>query len=315
MGHKSRKGSLDVVNDSDSALNDSNDQSANQTPNGISPVSPGDTMSPLAMTPSRSHESLKQELPDVDPSTDYIEFGNYRHSHSRSSASIANSVFSDQSGHKVSGGPISPSSPYFSSEHSSGQSPYTPSAQQRLPPLNVNASFRPRRQTFPALGTEQGGLDEPPKTAMHLGLDTSVVEMAEDQSAQINPNLSGNLVLKRNHSTPDIKMASTASMQPPPPKQNPSPISPAGSPTQDDARRALEVVWTFFQNQPNGLVVDPQEYMTIGKLMEKLKLTQSAAAGAGTPLPGGLHPIEEHVGLGLGSQSPRVSKKRSIHSL
>lgn len=55
---------------------------------------------------------------------------------------------------------------------------------------------------------------------------------------------------------------------------------------------------TFFQHQPSGLV-DPQEYITMGKLMEKLKLQQ------GGGLPGGLHQIPEH----------EMSRKRSIHSL
>lgn len=41
----------------------------------------------------------------------------------------------------------------------------------------------------------------------------------------------------------------------------------------------------FFQGQPPGSV-EPQDYMTIGKLMEKLKLR-------GGLLPGGLHPIKE----------------------
>jgi hypothetical protein len=44
----------------------------------------------------------------------------------------------------------------------------------------------------------------------------------------------------------------------------------------------------FFSTQPTGFV-DPQEYVTIGKLMQKLDLQKQ-----GEHLPGGLHHIPEH---------------------
>lgn len=320
-GVKSRKGSVDVHNDSDSNVNDSNGPSASQTPSGISPISPGGGVaSPGAMTPRKSQESLKGEGLKLETADDYLNFGDYRQSHSHSATSMNSSVFSDHTGQPLSGGPISPASPYYSSEQSNGPSPYTPIGQARLPPLTAN--FRPRSSTFPNLEIEPSmlatGGDEPtPKGYAHMPKDYSLIESPLEDSDDVQPIPArpGNHALKRNHSTPDIKLASTTSMHPPPlPKQS-SPISAGGSPTQDDARRALEVVWTFFQSQPSGLVVDPQEYMTIGKLMEKLKLSQAVLPGSGPPLPGGLHPIEEHVGLGLKSNSPRVSKKRSIHSL
>jgi hypothetical protein len=47
----------------------------------------------------------------------------------------------------------------------------------------------------------------------------------------------------------------------------------------------LETLISFFNQQPSGFV-DAQEYMTIGKLMEKLRLPGGA-------LPGGLHQIPE----------------------
>jgi hypothetical protein len=84
----------------------------------------------------------------------------------------------------------------------------------------------------------------------------------------------------------------------------------APAPTPDDARRALEVVMAFFQQQPSGFV-DAHEYMAIGKLMEKLRLhggpggpagpvgtgagsCGSSSSGIGLGLPGGLHQIPEH---------------------
>lgn len=97
----------------------------------------------------------------------------------------------------------------------------------------------------------------------------------------------------------------TTSMQPPPlPALTPvtttqqiSPVSPSStngtapsSPSQEDARKALELVMSFFQHQPSGFV-EPQEYVTIGKLMEKLRLQRSGSIGEN--LPGGLHRIPE----------------------
>lgn len=93
-------------------------------------------------------------------------------------------------------------------------------------------------------------------------------------------------------------------MQPPPLPNSAtvSPISSPGSPTHDEARRALELVVNYFNNQPTGL--GAQDYLTIGKLMEKLELAQNQAAGLR-----GLHRIDEHA------DGHRVSKKRSIHTL
>ena len=73
----------------------------------------------------------------------------------------------------------------------------------------------------------------------------------------------------------------TNSMQPPP-----LPILSSGladdkgasldsspmTPSQEEAARALELVMSFFQSQNAGFVVEPQEYVTIGKLMEKLRI-------------------------------------------
>jgi hypothetical protein len=77
-----------------------------------------------------------------------------------------------------------------------------------------------------------------------------------------------------------------------------SPVSP---PSQDEARRAMELVMNFFQNQPTGLV-DSQEFIIMGKLMEKLKVQGNMGE-----LPGGMHSIL--VG------NKEMSRKRSIHSL
>jgi hypothetical protein len=55
-----------------------------------------------------------------------------------------------------------------------------------------------------------------------------------------------------------------------------SPSSAVGGgsqPSVQETQRALQVVWNFFQHQP----LEPEEYVMMGKLMEKLKLHQSSA--------------------------------------
>jgi hypothetical protein len=59
----------------------------------------------------------------------------------------------------------------------------------------------------------------------------------------------------------------------------------------------------YFQHQPAGLAA--QEYVTIGKLMERLELAKNHQG----PLLGGLSRIDEHDDV------PRVTKKRSIQNI
>jgi hypothetical protein len=303
LGAKSRKGSADATaTDSDGVVNA---DSTTTSPNGTSPVSPSNPTSPSPMSPSRSQDSFKNE----SPSTGFLDFS-YRHGHSQSATTLA-SAFSDTTAPPLSGGTTSPTSPYFSSDPSCGPSPFTPTGINRLPPPLGSAFVRPRSQTFPTLGIEPGMLSTQntadqltPKNFLQQAMDAPVVESPlEEANTGINPI---ETVIKRNHSNPDIK----TSMQPPPlPRSNSNTVSPTisspGSPTPDEARKALETVMTFFQNQPSGLV-DPHEYMTIGKLMEKLKLAHVPSV----QLPGGLHRIEEDE-----AAQAHVRKKRSIHSL
>jgi len=58
----------------------------------------------------------------------------------------------------------------------------------------------------------------------------------------------------------------------------------------------------FFQRQPSG-VVEPEEYITMGKLMEKLKVQS---------LPAGMHSMSMMVDGQNGE--PRLSRKRSMPS-
>ena len=178
-------------------------------------------------------------------------------------------------------------------------------------------NIRPRSQTFPMLGVEQTftSTEESTEalTPMHLqqimaspALETPVEELSEPPLAAKNAlrqqSRSGSLA-----NTPNPNSSPTLMAPPPHPStstsspNNSNISSPISPPSQDEARRALELVMNFFSTQPSG-VVDRQEYIIMGKLMEKLKVQ-----GAMGELPGGMHSMV--VG------EKEMSRKRSIHSL
>ncbi|KAF4308481.1 hypothetical protein GTA08_BOTSDO03430 [Botryosphaeria dothidea] len=282
-GSKSRKNSIAEESEA------SNPASTTQTPNGISPTSPSGVASPSSITLSsmKSEENLKNDSPDSygDVSSSHRPFP-----HSQSNTSLS-SVFTDAAGSTFSAGPTSPTSPFFTPDSACGPSPFMPSQQSRVPP-NSQSLHRQRSQTFPALGIDPYGSPPPSSEAETPRYVTSTAL----ESPISDPPLSG--VEETMQS--GIPLQRTNSMQPPPlpaitpvtTTQQVSPISPgsssASSPTQEDARRALELVMSFFQQQPSGFV-EPQEYVTIGKLMEKLKLQR----GNNESLPGGMHRIPE----------------------
>lgn len=134
-------------------------------------------------------------------------------------------------------------------------------------------------------------IDEFPERSLSMGSNVS----------HLQPGVSGDALPPSHESSPAV-------MPPPPNPAGASAGSPLGAPSppsQDEARRALELVMHFFQHQPSG-VVDPQEYITMGKLMEKLKVQ-----GNPGELPGGMHSIGDFSGGG----TKEMSRKRSIHSL
>lgn len=281
---------------------DSSTTSTSHNSAEMSPMSPDD-ISPTAS--NSSHGTAGHEISDS-----FFDFAGkgYRHTHSQSAASL-NTGYSG-----MSIAPLlvsSPTSPQATDVDSI--SPFTPEGGNRLPPLGINFS-RPRSQTVPNLNLEPGAM-------IKADLSDEITPKFSDSSVMTNllesplspieekPTLNKPFdAMKRTNSYPGIRTDKDTSMQPPPvPKsETASPvIAPAISPTQQEARRALELVMTFFQSQPAG-IVEPGEYMTMGKLMQKLELAQSPDGTSS--LPGGLHRIDEEEGL-------RVTKKRSIRSL
>jgi Tc5 transposase DNA-binding domain len=302
VGGRLRKSPTDsrpIFSEDGITILDSSTTSTSHTSAEMSPMSPDD-ISPTTSDSSRG--TARHEISDG-----FFDFAGtgYRHTHSQSATSL-NTGYSG-----VSIAPLPVSSPTSSQlTDADGVSPFTSEGSTRLPPLGSSFS-RPRSQTVPNLILEPGAMvrtdpsDEiTPKLSDPSAMTNMLESPLEGKPILTNP-FDG---MKRTNSLPGVHTNRDTSMQPPPlPKsETASPVnSPVISPTQQEARRALELVMTFFQSQPAG-VVEPTEYMTMGKLMQKLELAQSPD---GTPsLPGGLHRIDEEEGL-------RVSKKRSIRSL
>jgi len=111
-------------------------------------------------------------------------------------------------------------------------------------------------------------------------------------------------MMKRHKSVPDIhypEQVRFSSMQPPPlPRSaDTSPISNPTTPAEEDIIRALHATKALLEQNPT--VAEPDDYLAIGKLIQKIKALRPTAP----VLPGGMHPIDI-------MDSPRISKKRTI---
>ena len=309
MGSKPRKAS-DAA-ERDLALR-AGSRSGVQTPSEISPMSPAGLASPSPISPSQSRDNLKNGSRD-----DYVDFaGDYKHAQSQSATTLPGEF--GESTASTSFSPQTPSSPFFADVNGSG-SPYI--GVQHLRPGSTSAAnvVRPRSQTVPMLTGEPGfsthsGADGrfTPKQVQEImagpALDTPIDDYPDRSLSASSADLQRISSQPSSDIHSPLQDNSPALMAPPPnPLVSPATTndstmpSPIGSPSQDDARRALELVMNYFQNQPTG-VVDPQEYIMMGKLMEKLKVQGSVGE-----LPGGMHSID------YGQKE--MSRKRSIHSL
>jgi hypothetical protein len=293
MGAKARKGVRSGSNSPSRINTDSTGESPLNSPTGHSPLSATGFGSPLS--PTHSLDGVKREPIDGLPELS----GGYQHGHSQSTTSLDT----------TSTGMTSPSSTLIS------DSPFTPTSQSRLP-SSAGIQSRPRSQTFPlapidpTLLTADESMDQQcsksdSRQQLSVAILESPLELGDEEGQATVKGANPSKIVKRNRSNPEIK---TKSMQPPsslptPKSTGVSPISAPGSPTQDEARQALELVMNYFQHQPAGL--QAQEYVTIGKLMERLELAKAQY----NPLIGGLARIDEH------EDSPRITKKRSIHNL
>ncbi|PYH95009.1 centromere binding protein B [Aspergillus ellipticus CBS 707.79] len=295
MGARNRKGSFSAKSECGSPTCLSINSALASTvgsPTLLSPTSPTGFLTPSPLSPVQSNENIRGELAQ---SLAEIASG-YQHAHTKSTTSLDTSS-------SFSAGVTSPTSTLVT------DSPFTPTSQS-LHSADGNLT-RPRSQTFPLSSSDPNLMatddqsEELTKASLRQSLSISGHEspIEEPRDRKILPVLDTSAAtIKRNRSDPDFK---ANSIYPPlfPKSNTVSPVSSPGSPTQDEARKALELVMSYFKQQPAGLGAD--DYMTIGKLMERLELAKAQQ----TTLPGGLSRIDEH------DDSPHLNKKRSIHGL
>ncbi|KAI4211311.1 MAG: hypothetical protein LQ351_005866 [Letrouitia transgressa] len=291
-------------------------KSGSQTPNGVSPISPDGLP-----TSSPTESQLKRE--NSDSHFDFTT--NYRRTNSQSTNSPT-SGYTDSSIQPAFYPDIrSPTSPFFSPVSSCGPSPSISLQTPRLPAL-ASADARPRRQTFPTISAS-GSYITPPASAstetsstpyfqqpMAASVLKSPLESTEHPSLSVDSKSHNGSSQQVNTSSTPILSNSPSTMAPPP---NPSPSviasprvssnsasrvpSPAlSTPSQDEARKALEVLMSFFKSQPSA--VSLEDYINMERLLEKLKLR-------GDEMPGGMRPMER------GDGTIPMGRKRSIHSL
>lgn len=279
-----RRASETNIPDPGSLNHDSATTPASQTPSGVSPTSPGDLASPLST--AKSEENIKGE------GMEYLDFGqNYRHSNSQSTTSLS-SAFTDTAPSSFSGGPTSPTTPFAFSPDTTC-APFIPSQQSRLPPPANSYQPRPRSQTFPMISVDPAYI--PPSQSVDP-LTPKYQQPVTAPPSALEPPMHEEIPppFGMDSSPPLRHRSSNGSMVPPSatPGNTGQLSSPTGnstpsSPTCDDARRAVDTLLSYFNAAPKGLI-DQNEYMTVLKLTEKLRLQQS-----GQQLPGGLHRIPE----------------------
>lgn len=311
MGAKSRKSST-----ADETEGTSNPGSGTHSPNNTSPTSPdpGKEGSPTAMSVTKSEDGPKLESPDT-----FVDFTGHGHKpyHSLSNASLASTFTDTAHSSSFSPGPQSPTSSFFSTDTAS---PFIPPGQSGMPTPSASNFSRPRSQTFPMLGVEpyvSPPSSEPltPKYVSSTVLESPMTELSNPLATVEEGSVSSMHPPPPPHSTMAEATITTTGISAPmlqtqatPSLSHSSPITPSsaissvapGSPTLDETRRALEVVMSYLQHQP-AISVEPKELITMGGLMERLKLQGSrqgsVSAGVSTPggigveMPGGMHRI------------------------
>uniref|UniRef100_A0A346DKR3 HTH CENPB-type domain-containing protein n=1 Tax=Humicola insolens TaxID=85995 RepID=A0A346DKR3_HUMIN len=238
--------------------------SASQPGSAISPASPSGHLSPSPLSANKSDE-------EKDGVGNFISFnmdGAYKHSASQSTTSL-NTPFTDTTTPSFPGSAISPTTSFnFSPDPNAGTFMTGDRAGQG--PLHGTAGFqRPRSQTFPTLDLEymnQSQSAEPatpkyqvPSTAPSSALDSATSGPAFTFEQTVSPPQ-----LRHSSSSSSIAGRSTTT-----PLTSTSP----NSPTQEDARRAADTLLSFI-SQAAGFV-DQNEYMTLMRLTEKLRIHQS----------------------------------------
>ncbi|EXJ63749.1 hypothetical protein A1O7_00084 [Cladophialophora yegresii CBS 114405] len=282
--------------DADSALLDSSTTSLTQTPLDGSPTSSTGLVSPPM---SAIKEDEDESGVKIESNQDFFDFGEGKRAFDDSS--VMDGEFKDHAGEATAESGLSPRSPRQGSTDQDDM--------ELLEGVEeaFGATSRHRSQTFShAPSHTTGSRPSSPRNSRQalpvrsLTTTAATAGPEEPRPTAIDPRQ----MMKRHKSVPDIHYPDQvrfSSMQPPPlPRSaDASPVSVPASPAEDENIRALHAIKTLLEQNPT--VAEPDDYLAIGKLMQKMKLLRPAAP----MLPGGMHPIDI-------MDSPRISKKRTI---
>lgn len=228
-------------------LPESTGTSSNESPTG-SPVSPVDN----------SSVGPEQLLMSAKDDQDYLDFD------------FKSPLAEDLASHNT----ISPASTLGPDEDDDEMTDLPTESAFTHPASNI---LRQRSQTLPHIGDYSASpLPAPDHMDNKPQLARAITIMPLAVQAHVDPNMT----IKRHKSVPDIHEelndAHFSHMQPPPMpaySESASPVSNVMSPAEDDNIKALHAIKKLLQENPG--VADPDDYLAIGKLMEKMKLIRS----------------------------------------
>ncbi|KAK4909474.1 hypothetical protein LTR49_021753 [Elasticomyces elasticus] len=240
---------------------------------GTSSVSPQGIGSPshVDLRSAQSRDGLKNESP-----YDHVNFASSHAPFHSQSATSLNSAFTGNTHSSLSSGPLSPTSPSSTPDSGTPPGPSPPlTARPILPALASSNAHRPRSQTFPQIEHYMGGTSSTEAFATKspiAGVLDSLMEEAPEPILSTNDSVRKTRPVER---SPGVTIFA---------KIRPLPLSTfnpslKGVTSAENALRAMQVVHGFIKQQPGGFL-DYQESVTVGKLMEKLKLRSRANINA-----------------------------------
>lgn len=265
---RARKDSLAA---DDSGYGCSTATSMRHSPSGISSASSKDAMSPSppSLQDMRSNENLKMKSPE-----DYASIGHHAMFTDTPATSFTHAAL------------ISPTSPFFTPDSATATS--GPFFTQPLP-VTTNSFQRPRSQSQPFSSLDQYMSPSTDSTTCNTYHNSPHLDPLPSQQHQCPLDS----ISETMNTHPPSTVSPAATMRAPPLPAHvmataqhapidtsaPSPIETRlaaalaatgnASPSQDEARRALQVVMRFFQQQPVGSL-DLEESVLLGRIGERL---------------------------------------------
>ncbi|KAI7211744.1 hypothetical protein KC343_g79 [Hortaea werneckii] len=256
MGARPRKSSL--------APEDAEGISTCQTPSpAASPSSPralGPT-SPLDLDSARRQDSFKHE--SADNYSDYTASRGPFHSQS---ATFLNSAFTDAAPSSFSPGPLSPTLPFFTPDSGTAAAPSVAIPSQRLHRMFLATEAATQKHSSEAFDSP---MEEGSEATTGIGDTLQLCDIpqhynfAEHKATFATPEMMRPPPLPAHELAPGNSRHLTSSVHG---------FSIPMATLPEEALRALEIAHSFFQQQQPSGFLEHDESLTMGKLMERLRL-------------------------------------------